>query len=83
MLYARDLTSFRPFESKRVPDAKMLSVARDVIGSADPASLKELNASTRCKHLRALRDAGLSVRQIERITGIGTWSIRKATDFST
>lgn len=81
--YARDLTSFRPFESKRVPDAEMLSVARDVIGSADPASLKELNASTRCKHLRALRDAGLSVRQIERITGIGTWSIRKATDFST
>lgn len=81
LLYSWDLSSFRPFEARRVPDAEMRLVARGVLGPADPASLKQLAPKARNVQLRALREAGLSIRQIERMTGIGTWSIRKATDF--
>ena len=62
-----------------VLDEDALSVARTVLNGMDLATLKTLPSAQRQSHLQALRDSGLTVKQIERVTGIGRSSIARVT----
>lgn len=70
---------YKHMRRKRVPDERTQEVARVALDGEDPGSIKALPKDERDKRLRALRAAGLSVRQIERLTGVGRWSITRAT----
>lgn len=63
----------------RVPDDEMGDVALNVLGRVSPHELKTLPRGERNELLAALRTARLSVRQIERLTGIGGKTITRAT----
>lgn len=64
---------------KRVSDDDAMLAAREVLGEVAPAELKGLASPQRDAALYALRQAGLTVRQIERLTGIGASSISRVT----
>lgn len=62
---------------KRVPEDDVFEIARAVLYPLDPRAMRELSGADRDQALLALRDAGLSLRQIERVTSIGRYSIQK------
>lgn len=63
----------------RISDDEMGEVARSVLGDASVYDVRALPVGERNEKLRALRECGLSVRQIERLTGIGAKTITRAT----
>lgn len=65
--------------TKRVPDEEAREVARSVLGTVDPSALKQMPRGQRDDALRALRAAGITVKQLERLTGIGHSTISRAT----
>lgn len=73
-----DRTCYRFEGSSRIPDGEALGFARQVLGGIDPANLKTLERSRRNPLCTRLHDAGLSARQIERLTGIGRGAIEYA-----
>lgn len=58
-------------EGKTIPDDDIANAARAVLGNIEPASVGKLAKDVRAPLIKKLRDIGLSVRQIERITGAG------------
>ncbi len=64
---------------RRIPEDEVVGVASDILHGRDPAQLKNLTLSDRNDDLRALRHGGLTVRQIERLTGIGRKTITRVT----
>ena len=62
----------------RVPDALVGEVAAAVLGDVAPSSLKAMERSRRNALLCELKDEGLTVRQIGRLTGIGENIIARA-----
>ncbi len=62
-----------------VSDDAALAVARLALGGSDPSELKSLSPVERNPRLQALRDEGLTIRQIERLTGIGRSTISHTT----
>ena len=70
---------FRHMRRRRIPDERASDVARQALEGVEPGSIKALPREERDKMMRVLRAAGLSVRQIERLTGVGRWSITRAT----
>ncbi|MGO5500095.1 hypothetical protein ACTQV1_03100 [Paratractidigestivibacter faecalis] len=71
--------SYRFSQRTRVSDAEAQEIARAVLGGLDPIDLKALGRERRNALLFDLKEAGLSVRQIERLTGIGRGTIAKAS----
>ena len=65
--------------TRSMPDEMAIKLAEDVIGEMDLANLKIFDVKTRNAYLKKLRQAGLSVRQLERLTGIGRGAIEKAS----
>jgi len=61
---------------------KLLDIAEDVLVPIVPRSISTLPRSERNRCLRKLHDAGFSLRQIERITGIGRGTIVYVTQQS-
>lgn len=49
-----------------------------LFGLSELSDVKSLDKTKRNEVLAAMRGAGLSIRQIQRLTGVGEWSIRKA-----
>ena len=69
----------RPRSATRaMPDSMALSIARDVLGRVDVSELKRLEKPRRDSLLARLKEAGLSIKQIERLTGIGRGAIARA-----
>ena len=62
----------------RVSDAQALSIAKGVLGEDGPYGLKALDKASRDAQLVRLKEAGLSVRQICRITSIGENIVQRA-----
>ena len=56
---------------RKAIDARALRKAQGVIAGMRLTNLKTLPKKTRDAHLRDMKRAGLSIRQIERLTGIG------------
>lgn len=65
--------------SRRVADDEALSAARCALEGRQPSDVKALCREDRDEALRRLRETGLTVKQIERLTGIGKSSITRAT----
>lgn len=59
-------------------DREALSVARSALGGADPGLLNGCDRKVRDSGIAKLKDAGLTVRQIQRITGISLGTISRA-----
>jgi len=64
---------------KRVPESDVGVVAKRALGGVDPTDVKTFERDRRVKALVSLRATGLSVRQIERLTGIGAKTITRST----
>ena len=58
----------------------MGDVARLALGELPAHEVKALPKAERDQRLLDLRDVGLSVKQIERLTGIGTCTISRVTN---
>lgn len=65
-------------QRSRIPDAEARELAARVLGEIAPTSPKTMERRWRDALLFDLKDAGLSVAQIRRMTGIGRWIISKA-----
>ena len=57
--------------SGRLTDTEAIEVAKQLLGIESPAMIESSNREKRNQQLMLLLDAGLSVRQISRLTGIG------------
>lgn len=62
---------------KRMNDDEALVFAKSLLGEDAVPRLRELDKPVRDGKLRELRDGGLSIRQIERLTGIGRGIINR------
>ena len=63
---------------KSFPDARAMSIAQQVLGGVGLQDVKALPVEERNARLRELKAAHLSVRQIERLTGIGRNIVQRA-----
>ena len=70
---------YRPPARPRLADSMAGEVAREVLGPLTASELKSQEKARRNALLCELREAGLSVRQVERLTGIGRGTITRAT----
>lgn len=66
---------YDPFDSK---DARVQKALRSVLGDLNPYSVRSLSKAERNDILRQLKEAGLSIREIERATSIGRGIISRA-----
>lgn len=76
---AADPAAYRFDDRARIPDDEMSDVAARILGDVDASHLGQLPICERNERLRALRRGRLSVRQIERLTGIGRKTITRVT----
>ena len=60
-----------------IPDGEAVEIARRFFGDEFANSIASMSRKERNDALRQLRDCGLSVRQIERLTGVGRGIIQK------
>lgn len=67
-----------PSERMRLREQEAMETAFRVLGETSPAEVRSLPREQRNAQLRALRDAGLSIRQIERLTGVGRNIVARA-----
>lgn len=70
-----------PFPGSRLKrhltDEKAFAIAKMIL-TVDPTNLRKLDTDTRLPALKTLKERGLSVRQISRITGLGKNEITRA-----
>lgn len=71
--------AYYPRASQRVPDEDAALAATSALDGMAPHQVKELPKVQRDAALRALRAAGITVKQIERLTGIGHNRISRVT----
>lgn len=69
---------YEPPLRQRIPDARARETALAAVDNRDLGTLKGLQKHHRDQLLRKLSSAGLSVRQIERVTGIGRSTVSRA-----
>ena len=71
----------RPSTGGRLDEEEALDVGISLVRSFGLSELSDVKALDKVKRneiLTAMRSVGLSIRQIQRLTGVGEWSIRKA-----
>lgn len=64
-------------ESPKKNDRRAIEVARNSLDGISPAVVKSLVREERNRCLRTLKEKGLSLRQIERLTGVSRTVIRR------
>ena len=69
---------YRFGQRSRIADGEAREVVRRIRGDIAPGDIKAMERPRRNALLFDLKDAGLSVRQIERLTGIGRGTIAKS-----
>ena len=74
---AYQLYGFR--DGKRLDDAEALAIARESLDGKDPGAVRSLDKAQRNLALCRLRDAGLTVKQISRLTGISSSTVTRNT----
>lgn len=76
---AKKFSTINVMPRERLSDEEASVLAREILGEIDPAYLKALPRGERNDGLMKLRRGGINVRQIARLTGIGTTTITTAT----
>lgn len=71
--------SYTPYEPGRLPETEAMRAIRRVLSERGlaPSEIKALHPIERNQMLVRLHDLGLSVRQIERLTGVGRYTISR------
>ena len=64
-------------EPPRINDKAALEIICDIVGIADPAAALKSVSGCPERYIRSLRQAGLSIRQISRLTGLSVGIVRK------
>ena len=72
--------NYRPSLGHRPTDEEAARFARELLDGVSPAEVMGFDKARRDEALRILHDAGLSLRQIQRMTGIGMFIINKAVN---
>ena len=70
-------TEFIPSDFKRRSERDVRQVIKEILGGKEPNVIIGYNKADRDATLRKLRESGLSIRQIERATGISKGIISK------
>ena len=70
--------NYRPNLRPRIPDDTAAEVLAEVLADLPPSRLKSVERDRRDAVLLELKRAGLSIRQIERLTGIGRNIVARA-----
>ena len=65
-------------DRRRLPDEEALHIAEEVLGNGIVGHIKAMPRNERNAALAALKESGLSVRQIQRLTGISLGTISNA-----
>ena len=65
--------------TSRLKDEDAIIVAKQLLGSDELSKLRSLPTEQRAHGLQLLRDAGLTLKQVERVTGIGRGIISRYT----
>ena len=65
--------------TSRLKDEDAIIVAKQLLGSDELSKLRSLPTEHRAHGLQLLRDAGLTLKQVERVTGIGRGIISRYT----
>ena len=63
--------------AKRVPDDDAADAAKAALWPIRASDLKGLSPDVRAQRVRSLRDTGLSIKQMVRLTGLGRYAIEK------
>lgn len=73
-------TGYRPAFKKYADEDERTTLAQQIFESFGytATSVKELPKNTRNQVLKALCECGLTVKHVQRLTGIGEWAIRNA-----
>lgn len=78
-LHVLDIDPSYEFEMRqRMNDEAAYNAARELLGAEELRSLAKRSREERRAPIRRLHEAGLSVRQIQRVTGVGKWSVEQA-----
>ena len=64
--------------TRAMPDECAADIAREVLDGEDLDGLKALEPQARDAYLARLKQAGLTIRQIERLTGVGRGTVQRA-----
>ena len=75
--YATDAPAFKTARH-RMTESEARETAVGILGDVNPYELRSLARAERNSYLRKMKEAGISIRQIERITSIGRGIISKA-----
>jgi hypothetical protein len=62
---------------KRVTDQQAQEIMKQVSGCVDPSAFQSLGVIHRDKCIRRMKKAGLSIRQISRLTGLSFYLVQK------
>lgn len=73
---------YAPKVGARVSDEDALAIAKvlaENLAHCDPSELKRCDKKLRDRIVAAMRSEGLTVKQVQRITGLGDWVIKNVT----
>ena len=65
-------------QNNRINDSEAREIIKQVCGYSNASEIRKLNIAERNKCIKALKDGGLSIRQISRITGVSKYAVEKS-----
>ena len=64
-------------QNNRINDSEAREIIKQVCGYSNASEIQKLDMAERNKCIKVLKDGGLSIRQISRITGISKYAVEK------
>ena len=65
-------------QNNRISDSEAREIIKQVCGYSNASEIRKLDIAERNKCIKALKDGGLSIRQISRITGVSKYAVEKS-----
>ena len=65
-------------QNNRINDSEAREIIKEVCGYSNASEIRKLDIAERNKCIKALKDGGLSIRQISRITGVSKYVVEKS-----
>ena len=65
-------------QNNRINDSEAREIIKQVCGYSNASEIRKLDIAERNKCIKALKDGGLSIRQISRITGVSKYAVEKS-----
>ena len=64
-------------QNNRINDSEAREIIKQVCGYSNASEIRKLDIAERNKCIKALKDGGLSIRQISRLTGVSKYAVEK------